>query len=193
MRRHNHTKEDGFTLIEMIIVMSVFIVVIIITSNAFNTVLTKTKVIGKSEESNIEGVVGLEMLRHDLEQAGFGLFTETGIPLPEYAETANTPASDYNDSPNGIPRAVVAGNNLSPGNNIVLSGTDYLAIKATTVGRTQVCQKWTYIDGLGSSKIWGANDFTPGNYVIAVRQNYKNGELRRKLIYNPERHRLRFP
>lgn len=184
MRRHSHTKEDGFTLIEMIIVMAVFIVVIIIASNAFNTVLTKTKVISKSEESNIEGVVGLEMFRHDLEQAGFGLFTETGIPLPEYDETANRPASDYNDSPGGVPRAVVAGNNLSPGNSIVLSGTDYLVIKATTVGRTQACQKWTYINGLGSSKVWGANDFTPKDHVIAVRQNYKNGELRRKLIYN---------
>ena len=186
MRRHSYTKEDGFTLIEMIIVMAVFIVVIIIASNAFNTVLTKTKVVSKSEESNIEGVVGLEMFRHDLEQAGFGLFTETDIPLPAYAETANPPASAYNDSPSGIPRAVVAGNNLSPGNNIALSGTDYLAIKATTVGRTQVSQKWTYINGRGSSRVWGANDFTPGDYVITVRQNYKNGELRRKLIYNPD-------
>ena len=184
MGRRNLTKEDGFTLIEMIIVMSVFIVVIIITSNAFNTVLTKTKIVGKSEESTIEGVVGLEMLRHDLEQAGFGLFTETGNPLPEYAEAESTPASDYNDSPKGIPRAVVAGNNLSPGNNIVLSGTDYLAIKATTVGRTQVSQKWTYIDGPGSSKIWGVNDLTSGDHVIAVRQTYRNGELLRKLIYN---------
>ena len=185
MLRHSHIKQDGFTLIEMVIVMAIFIVVIIIAANAFNTVLTRTKVVSKSEESNIEGVVGLEMFRHDLEQAGFGLFTETDIPLPGYAEAANTPAADYNDdSPGELPRAVVAGDNLSPGDSIVLSGTDYLVIKATTVGRTQVSQKWTYINGVGASKIWGANDFTTDDYVIAVRQNYKNGELRRKLIYN---------
>jgi prepilin-type N-terminal cleavage/methylation domain-containing protein len=185
MQRRSNNKEDGFTLIEMIIVMAVFIVVIMIASHVFDTVLTRTKVVSKSEESNIEGVVGLEMFRHDLEQAGFGLFTETDIPLPTYAETATAPASDYNDSPAGIPRAVIAGDNLSPGNDIVLSGTDYLVIKATTVGRTQVSQKWTYINGLGASKIWGINDFTTADHVIAVRQNYKNGELRRKLIYNP--------
>src|SRR5664280_1739013 len=99
MRRHYLAGEDGFTLIEMIVVMAIFIVVIIITSSAFNTVLSQTKKVSKSEESNIEGVIGLEMFRHDLAQAGFGLFTDIdATALPVYDEAAaGTQAAKYND------------------------------------------------------------------------------------------------
>jgi prepilin-type N-terminal cleavage/methylation domain-containing protein len=184
IRLHYFEREDGFTLIEMLIVMMIFIIVIIITSNAFNTVLTQSKKVTKSEESNIEGIIGLEMFRHDLEQAGFGLFTEIDNPPPVYAEAIGTRAATYNDSPSGIPRALVAGNNIT-GDAGVLDGTDYLAIKATTVARKQASQKWTYINGVSSSKIWGANDFvSTTDFVIATRQSYKNGELKRKLIYD---------
>jgi hypothetical protein len=68
-------------------------------------------------------------------------------------------------------------------NSIIMAGTDYLTIKATTVSRSKVAKKWTYISGLGSSKVWGTNDFTTADYVIAVRQNFINGELKRTLIY----------
>jgi hypothetical protein len=91
----------------------------------------------------------------------------------------------YNDKPSGIPRALVAGNNITsdPG---VLTGTDYLAIKSTTVARNQASQKWTYINVSSSvSKVWGANDFDRNkDYVVAVRQKYSNGELQRELIYD---------
>jgi len=53
----------GFTLVEMIVVMAVFVVVIMITADSFKTILTQMTKITKSEESNIEGVVGLEMFR----------------------------------------------------------------------------------------------------------------------------------
>ncbi len=186
MRKHYLAKEDGFTLVEMIVVTAIFIVVIIITSIAFNTVLTQTKKVSKSEESNIEGVIGLEMFRHDLEQAGFGLFNEIDNPPPVYAEAVGVPALT-NDSPSGIPRAFVAINNVT-GDPGILDNTDYLAIKATTVSRELVSQKWTYINGVGSSKVWGVNDFdstyTKSEFVVAMRQNYKNNELHRKLIYN---------
>lgn len=184
MRRHFLVKEDGFTLIEMLIVTVLFLVVIMITSSAFNTLLTQTKKVTKSEESNIEGVIGLEMFRHDLEQGGFGLFTVVDNPPPSYTEAVGTRAATYNDSPNGIPRAFVAGNNIT-GDAGVLAGTDYLAIKATTVARNLASQKWTYINGISSSKVWGANDFDSSkDYVISTRQTYKNGELQRTLIYN---------
>ena len=78
MRKNGRTRNSGYTLIELLIVMVIFIVVIIISSSAFNTALTQTKKVSKSEESNIEGVIGLEMFRHDLEQAGFGLVVVDG-------------------------------------------------------------------------------------------------------------------
>ena len=185
MRTRLLANKSGFTLLEMVIVMLIFVVVILITSEAFKIVLTKTKAVGKSEESNIEGVVGLEMFRHDLEQAGYGLFTEADLPLPVYAEANAAPASNYNDATSGIPRAVVGGNGDNV-NNVagVLAGTDYLAIKATSVGLGLVSQKWTYINGVAASRVWGVNDLiVDSEYVIAVKQSYQSGELSRKLIY----------
>ena len=197
MRKNGRTRNSGYTLIELLIVMVIFIVVIIISSSAFNTALTQTKKVSKSEESNIEGVIGLEMFRHDLEQAGFGLVTEFDTIAPDYLEADGTRAALYNDAPHGLPRAVVAGNNIS-GDAGVLAGTDYLAIKATTVGLNKttaavinkVCQRWTYINGLSPPKLWEVSNFVDnfvGNdYVIAIQQSYKNGELHRKLIYNAD-------
>ena len=156
MQNWRLAKNDGFTLVEMLIAMVLFIVVMMITTDIFDRMLPKTKTIAKSEESNIEGIVGLEMFRRDLEQAGFGLFTDIDSPPPVYSEAASAPQSDYNDAPNGIPRAVVANNNLAAG---VLPSTDYLVIKATNAALNPASQCWTSIKGPGSSsKIWGAND-----------------------------------
>src|SRR5665647_254552 len=139
------TNLRGFTLIEMIVVMGVFITVLMISASAFNTILVQTSKVFRSEESNIEGIIGLEMLRHDLQQSGYGLFTE----LTTYAnEAASTPASNYNDAPNNVPRPIVAGDNLTgavSGSNTIMEGSDYLAIKGTTVCRDKAAQKWTFL------------------------------------------------
>lgn len=66
-----HSKK-GFTLVEMLIVTVIFILVIMAASSSFNVLLTQMAKLTKSEESNIEGVVGLEMLRHDLQQVVSG-------------------------------------------------------------------------------------------------------------------------
>ena len=84
----------GFTLIELVVVMAVFVVIIMITGDAFNTILKQTNKLSKSEESNIEGVIGLEMMRHDLEQAGFGLPQSYNSTTPiSYKEAGYLPAS----------------------------------------------------------------------------------------------------
>ena len=181
MHNRGLLKNNGFTLIETLITMALFIVVTMITANIFEKMLPKIKIITKSEVSNIGGIVGLEMFRRDLEQAGFGLFTDVDHPPPSYTETES---AGYNDAPDGIPRAIVAGNNLTSG---VLSGSDYLAIKGTNAALNPASQCWTSIKGLGSSKIWGANDLqeSRNDQVVVVSQSYKNGELLRKLIYSP--------
>ena len=181
MQNRRLAKNDGFTLIETLITMVLFIVVIMITASIFEKMLPKTKIITKSEVSNIEGAVGLEMFRRDLEQAGFGLFTDIDNPPPTFNEAAS---AGYNDV-NGIPRAIVAGNNLTSG---VLSGTDYLVIKGTNAALNPASQCWTSVKGLGSSKIWGADDLqeSRNDQVVVVSQSYKNGELQRKLIYSTD-------
>lgn len=180
----------GFTLIELIIVMAIFITVLMITASAFNTVLTKTRVVSLSEDDNIAGVIGLEMLRHDLEQTGFGLFNDSST-TPAYTEAASplstaSLASTYNDASYGssIPLPLVADNNLSPGNTIVLANTDYLVIKATTVSSSPTAQKWTYITDSGGVKAWGANNFANGDKMIALQQTTPAGSalVNRKIV-----------
>lgn len=155
------TNNRGFTLVELIVVMAVFITVLAITASAFNTILVQATKLFRSEESNIEGVIGLEMLRHDLTQTGLGLFTEFS-PVAYKGEAKNLPASAYNDYNTSAsnpgkepPRPIVTGNDLaagqtndddSSGTTKFVAGTDYLVIKGTTVGRNQTAQKWTYLE-----------------------------------------------
>jgi len=158
----------GFTLVELIVVMLVFTVVIMISTDAFRTILAQTGKITKSEESNIEGVVGLEMLRHDLQQAGFGLPFSFLADIA-YVEAASAPANVVNDGTGvlgrQVPRAVVAVNNQAamaaptgnePAN--ILAGTDYLAIKGTTLSTQPVAQRWSYVENNGAAiaaRVWG--------------------------------------
>lgn len=185
----------GFTLVELIVVMAVFIVVIMITGDSFKTILTQMTKITKSEESNIEGVVGLEMFRHDLQQVGYGLPYSylSGIT---YIEAGVSPASNYNDAPSGVPRAVVAGDNLSAvagptgteASNI-LANTDYLALKGSTLGMNDAAQKWTYmpyssgITGKQKPRIWqSGNLIDSDDRVIVLKKTYTTTSYTNQMI-----------
>jgi prepilin-type N-terminal cleavage/methylation domain-containing protein len=167
IRNSNH----GYSLIEMMVVVTVFVVVLLITGSVLKTILGNTRVTFSSEQSSIEGVVGLEMLRHDLQQAGFALFSDEHS-VPTFAEAGAAPFSTYNDA-NAVPRAIVTGDNVNLGNNeIVMTGTDYLAIKATTVGIADTVQRWTYITDTGVPKKWGTNDFINSSDKLIALQQY---------------------
>lgn len=183
-------RNSGFTLLEMIVVMAVFTVVIVIAGKSFDLVVKQMGIISKSEESNVEGLIGLEMFRKDLAQAGFGLFTDVQTPGLVYAEAAAVPGSNYNDSPSGIPRAAVAGDNLNLGDDSkALTGTDYLALKGTTLAINKASQKWSYIKGTSTTapKVWGTNDFklSPVEYNIVFYQKNIDGKVNRTLINDP--------
>lgn len=176
----------GFTLVEMLVVMAVFVVIIAIAGESFNSILKYSAKLVKSEESNIEGIVGLEMMRHDIQQAGFGLFTDAS-PVAYTAEAANTPESDYNDGTVGPPRAIVtaqittAGTVNADDNGTAVAlkrivGTDYLVVKATSIGRNAAAQKWTYLRFSSPSvkpNVWNSNaeNFANGDKVVLLRRN----------------------
>ncbi len=152
MQRQDIARNNsGFTLVEMIVVMAVFIVILMIAAQSFNNILTVSSRLTKSEESNIEGVIGLEVLRHDLEQIGFGL--PWGFCRPangttdgscantdiSYLEATDATGLTLNDAPGGVPRALAAID--SPVGFL----SDFIALKGTTVGRSKASQRWTYI------------------------------------------------
>jgi hypothetical protein len=187
----------GFTLLELIITMALVIVVIMITGSAFDSILKSSSKIVSSEESNIEGVVGLEMFRRDLQQMGFGL-PHAFMVAPKYPEAAVAPANMLNDgkggasgSPDGlVPRAVASLDSINGDANI-LTGTDYLAIKATTVGRSKASQKWTFLTYTTSSdgKIpnqWSnsSENFATNDYAILLDRTFSTlGQVTNTLIY----------
>lgn len=178
MMRNN----NGFTLVEMLVTMAVFVMVIAIAGDSFNTILSHTAKLFRSEESNIEGMVGLEIMRHDIQQAGYGLYTEPMTAT--YSEAAAAPASAYNDATTNVPRPIVAGNNIAAVTDTsdiasakydLLDGSDYLAIKAATVGRNRVSQKWTYLRYTSNDvypNTWrsSAENFSSSDRVVLLRR-----------------------
>jgi prepilin-type N-terminal cleavage/methylation domain-containing protein len=188
--------QRGFTLVELLVTMAVFMVVIMITADSFNLILGQSTKLFRSEESNIEGIIGLEQLRHDLQQGGFGLPYEFPSTPPQYSEAANVPASTYNDAPSGVPRAFTAGNNLSgisdsgseAGNtHNILANSDYLAIRGTTVGRSKSSQRWTYMRYSSASpkpNTWTstADNIDNSAWVIVQNQVFSNGAYTKRLV-----------
>lgn len=148
-------RQDGFTLVELMITMIIFLLAITAASQMFVGLLTQFKQQSKIAEANIEGIVGLELLRFDIEQAGYGLpWNMNGLTYVEAVNDGNTPWDDttINDTGNP-PRAIVIG--AAAGMN----GSDVLAVKATNVATNTAAQKWTYYSNTGAvhvMKTWGS-------------------------------------
>lgn len=187
----------GFTLVELIVVMAIFVTVIAITGNAFNLIVQQSVKQSKTASSNIEGVIGLEVMRRDVASAGFGLpwscpFTAVSDVYDE-VDASEALASGFNDAQATpmMPRAVSAGNNLTPGNvNQLLEGTDYLVIRATSIGATQTAQRWSYMNYTGmvrpnpiQAKSWTSENLVNNDQVIVVRMDLA-GAFSKDLVLN---------
>lgn len=133
-------RQSGFTMLELIIVMAIFMLVIISASQMFVSLLTEFKQQGKIAITNIEGILGLEMMRRDIEHAGYGLPWDGITAYSEISAGANAVAAALNDASSSAPRAVLSGDNTG------WNGTDHLAIKATNVAMSNTCEKWTLLD-----------------------------------------------
>jgi len=147
----NHT---GFTLVELMITMVVFVFVIAAGSSVLTGLLTQFKQQSKIAETNIEGIIGLEILRQDIECAGYGLpWDLNGASYQEAVNESDTPwiDSDFNDGPPNNPaRGTESGDPSSnppgairSGNGYALNGSDVLVIKAINVAKNDTCSKWT--------------------------------------------------
>ena len=137
-------KQDGFSLTELLVTMVIFALVIVAASNIFMGILGQFKQQSKIAESNIEGLIGLQMLKTDVEQAGFGLPWNLGTAT--YLEAINSPNTIttwndtlFNDSTANAPRPIVFGDGLA------LNSSDVLVVKATSIGTARAAQRWTSI------------------------------------------------
>jgi prepilin-type N-terminal cleavage/methylation domain-containing protein len=170
-------QNQGFTLVELIVSMAVFMVIMMVAADSFNRISSLSSKYSKSEESNIEGVIGLEVIRHDLEQMGFGLPWQF-LPGSAISYNESTDADSLtNDAPSNLPRALVALDGFAD------FSSDFFGVKGSTVGLSKASQRWTYIPfqnfntgtALESRPVsWPSNNLLAGNKVIAIRTNFND-------------------
>jgi len=153
-------REAGFSLVELLITMVIFVFVIAATSNIFVGLINQFKQQSKIAETNIEGIVGLDIMRQDIESVGYGLpWVWVHAALSSADEAVNDAATSHDDTVfndiavDDVPRAVVSGDSLG---DFCQGGvcSDVLVIKATNVARNEASQKWTYVSPGNTVKVW---------------------------------------
>ena len=177
------------------ITMVIFVLAIAAASGIFTGLLTQFKQQSKIAETNIEGVVGIEILRQDIDHAGYGL---PWNGLIAYSEASSAPASNFNDSTTtSPPRAVISDNNVTffGGGNAIFNGTDYLVIKSTNVGINDTSSKWTTLQAAPftplydpvtgyNPRVWdiAAERFVGGDNVIVLTMGATSTTERRLVV-----------
>ncbi len=143
-------REAGFTLVEMLISIAISMFVLAAALTFFLISVRQYKVQTKTVETNVEGVLGLELLRQDLESLGFGLPWNPSV-LPAYTERPGATAAiaALDDTPNP-PRAVVSIDNAA----FTVNRSDYLVIKSTRVGMDNAAGKWTTLKQSTARRTW---------------------------------------
>lgn len=175
----------GFTLVEMIIVMLIFVIVIGITGDAFNRIVSKALSLTKTAESNISGIVGLELMRVDLEATGYGLpwsFSQTIA----YDEAADAPGIALNDdgrtyasdaTQDNVPRPIMSTNNVvSADQAVVFNSSDVLAVRGQSVATNAASKRWTYIESAVLPNVnpapvrytWSGDNLVAADRVILI-------------------------
>jgi prepilin-type N-terminal cleavage/methylation domain-containing protein len=140
--------QNGFTLIEVLVAIAILGIIMLM-----NTQLMQDLIRGSVRQNAIvmtqfETALGLELMRTDIENAGFGLADDiSGISYTE-VDATSTPAFQYNDATTAVPRALVHSNDGYTGSSAgqgYIHNSDYLAIKSPAVGENATAKKWTYI------------------------------------------------
>ncbi len=154
-------RDSGFSLLELLVSLAIVSVVLMAAITFFTAVIRQYKSQTKINETNVEGVVGLELLRQDLESLGFGLPWNN---LVGYSEAAS---NILNDSPtSAAPRAVVSV--VSP--SYTVNNSSYLVIKSARVGTGAAAGKWTTLNSSGGRRDWGSAEeiLSNADYVIVL-------------------------
>jgi prepilin-type N-terminal cleavage/methylation domain-containing protein len=201
--------KKGFSLVELMVTLVVFVFVIAAASQIFSGLLTQFKQQSKIGETDIEGAVGLGMLRYDLAQAGYGLPWNPSTDacgscnpcdwtcMPNYTEAASdagSPIADpatFNDAGVSAPRAIVSGcsgfNNTCGASN----GQSYLVIKSAVAATNYAAGKWTNLRSGDAKTVWSpstqnvnvANDGTTnGNVRVVVMALGQTATTSRTLV-----------
>jgi len=172
--------ESGLSLIELIVTMLIVVIVLTMNTSTLGVALKQAKQQMQASGAQMDKIAGLEILRMDVESAGYGLPWSFKNAI-NYSEAAGTTPATYNDSPSGAPHAVMTGNGSG------LNSSDYLVIKSTSVGTSATARKWNYIS-YGNTKVGStavtystADSFAANERVTVIWANASGG-LDKQLI-----------
>ena len=191
MRQHGKKlcrEEFGFSLIELIIYMALLGILMTMVFSSFIPVMRTSSRQWRIAETKIETGVGLDLLRSDLEHAGFGLPWQfpAGVTPSPYSEPA--PLADV---PN-VPRAILS-EDISASS---MNTSDYLAIKALNVVRGVSSQKWGWLgrdaSHVASVQPMSADAFNGNDMLIVIRPEVSPGE-NRQLVLNGVNYLVKYP
>ncbi len=88
-------KKNGFTLVELVLAMFIVAAIMAASYTAFITLSKGFKAEAKKSEAVVENILGLDLLRYDIEMAGFGLPSGTSSPNINITYNEAHPASAY--------------------------------------------------------------------------------------------------
>jgi prepilin-type N-terminal cleavage/methylation domain-containing protein len=175
-------RQNGFSLIEVLVTMVIFSIIIVAASQTFISLLRDFKTQSKITATNIEGMLGLEVLRRDIAHAGLGLYWQfdpvsSPSASPSYPEiTADAKGSALNDAPDGaVPRALVLGGGSG------LNGSDRIAVKSIDVPANSQSEHWNYLNTNPTNSVntWAppSENISGSDYVIVVKPDQSNRYL----------------
>ncbi|MCM0083689.1 prepilin-type N-terminal cleavage/methylation domain-containing protein [Geomonas sp. Red32] len=170
----------GYTLVELVVAMLIFSVVMTVISASFNRIVTSSAQASKNAETDIGGLIGLEVLRIDLESAGMGLpwslpagiaYRETCLGKIMVDGYPGTKVDIYEDVDpvSKVPRPPRA---VASGDNAGMNGSDYLVLKGSALGMSTASQGWSYLTWGAAGAVVkpskSATELVPGNGDRAV-------------------------
>ncbi|BCG47851.1 Type IV fimbrial biogenesis protein PilW [Citrifermentans bremense] len=205
MSKRSNNAARGYTIVELMVVMLIFSVVMTLISVSFSRMVRGSAQLIKSAETDIGGLIGLEVMRRDIELGGLGLFWN----IPSDAK-GSTSYFSYTEAPDhlkfvyncldGCPQAKPSLFNDSTydddryiprayrvGNNVAYNGSDYLVLKATALGTNKVSRAWGYLNYTTTVVIpprdAESQPFQDKDRVIALKSGMAGGRGVRELVF----------
>ncbi|NLT22523.1 MAG: prepilin-type N-terminal cleavage/methylation domain-containing protein [Syntrophorhabdus sp.] len=161
--------EKGFSLLEILIAIVIMGIIMAMNSQLLQDLIRGQRQQAGVVTSQFETSLGLEMLRSDVSNAGFGLADEFASAPGTYTEATADPAQQFNSAPN-IPKALVHNNNVGAFANYI-ANSDYLVIRSPAVGMNTAAGKWTNITST-TVHIWNDVNLDMVNgrdYMIVIK------------------------
>lgn len=196
----------GYTIVELMVVMLILSVVMTLISVSFSRMVRGSSHLLKNAETDIGGLIGLELMRSDLELAGFGLYWSGpggGAPNISYKEALddlvlvnscpkgcpNAKPSLFDDSTylkdRYIPRAYRVGNNVG------YNSSDYMVLKGTALGTNKVSRVWGYLNYGNGNVVASPRDasgatFQSGYRTIVLKSEIAGEREMRELVLDKD-------